>query len=124
MFQKDSQEEFKMANKNGIAKVETTTSSDFLTKIRSLVKGLEQSEAYYVALDYTSKTEGALSWLLSVKAEKDHILVTRKFEFNASDMIGDIINRRVNALERVAYDINVADVLNELESVAWCCRLD
>ena len=127
MFQEDSQEEFKMA-KNAIAKVETTTAAttsvDFLAEIRAIVKDLEQLDAYNAALDYVSKTEGAMRWLYSVKRNSDHIVVTRKFEFNASDMLGDCVSKRVKALEKVAYDVNLADVLNELEALAWCCRLD
>lgn len=114
--------------KNAIAKVETTTAAttsvDFLAEIRAIVKDLEQVEAYYAALDYVAKTEGAMTWLYSVKREKDHIVVTKSFEFNASDMLGDCINKRVEALSKVAYDVNLGDVLPELESVAWCCRLD
>lgn len=109
--------------KNAIAKVETT-SVDFLAEIRAIVKDLEQLDAYNAALDYVSKTEGAMTWLYSVKREKDHIVVTKSFEFNASDMLGDCINKRVEALSKVAYNINLGDVLNELEALAWCCRLD
>lgn len=121
------QEEFKM---NEIAKAtntmeETIAAVDFLGEIRVIVKDLEQLDAYNAALDYVSKTEGAMKWLYSVKKNNgDHIVVTKKFEFNASDMLGDCISRRVEALEKVAYNINLGDVLNELESVAWCCRLD
>lgn len=120
------QEEFKM---NEIAKVtntmeETTATVDFLGEIRVIVKDLEQLDAYNAALDYVSKTEGAMRWLYSVKRNSDHIVVTRKFEFNASDMLGDCVSKRVKALEKVAYDINLGDVLNELEALAWCCRLD
>ena len=114
--------------KNAIAKVETTTAAttsvDFLAEIRAIVKDLEQLDAYNAALDYVSKTEGAMRWLYSVKRNSDHIVVTRKFEFNASDMLGDCVSKRVKALEKVAYDVNLADVLNELEALAWCCRLD
>lgn len=120
------QEELKM---NEIAKVtntmeETTATVDFLTEIRSITKDMEQLDAYNAALDYVSKTEGAMRWLYSVKRNSDHIVVTRKFEFNASDMLGDCVSKRVKALEKVAFDVNLGDVLNELESVAWCCRLD
>jgi hypothetical protein len=120
------QEEFKM---NEIAKVtntmeETIAAVDFLGEIRVIVKDLEQLDAYNAALDYVSKTEGAMRWLYSVKRNSDHIVVTRKFEFNASDMLGDCVSKRVKALEKVAYDVNLADVLNELEALAWCCRLD
>ena len=120
------QEEFKM---NEIAKVtntmeETTATVDFLTEIRGITKDMEQLDAYNAALDYVSKTEGAMRWLYSVKRNSDHIVVTRKFEFNASDMLGDCVSKRVKALEKVAYDINLGDVLNELEALAWCCRLD
>lgn len=102
-----------------------TTATDFLTEIRTIVKDMPQLEAYNTTLDYVSKTEGAMKWLYSVKRNSgDHIVVTKSFEFNASDMLGDCISKRVKALEKVAYDINLWDVLNELESVAWCCRLD
>lgn len=101
-----------------------TTATDFLTEIRGIVKDMSQLEAYNTTLDYVSKTEGAMTWLYSVKREKDHIVVTKSFEFNASDMLGDCINKRVEALSKVAYDVNLGDVLSELESVAWCCRLD
>ena len=101
-----------------------TTATDFLSEIRTVVKDMPQLEAYNTTLDYVSKTEGAMRWLYSVKRNSDHIVVTRKFEFNASDMLGDCVSKRVKALEKVAYDINLGDVLNELESVAWCCRLD
>ena len=107
-----------------IAAEETTMTTDFLEEIRGITKDMEQLDAYNAALDYVSKTEGAMRWLYSVKRNSDHIVVTRKFEFNASDMLGDCIDRRVEALKRVAYDVNLWDVLNELESVAWCCRLD
>lgn len=120
------QEEFKM---NEIAKVtntmeETTATVDFLTEIRTVAKDMPQLEAYNATLEYVAKTEGAMKWLYSVKRNSDHIVVTKRFEFNASDMLGDCINKRIKALEKVAYDINLGDVLNELESVAWCCRLD
>lgn len=107
-----------------IAAEETTMTTDFLEEIRGITKDMEQLDAYNAVLDYVSKTEGAMRWLYSVKRNSDHIVVTRKFEFNASDMLGDCIDRRVEALKRVAYDVNLWDVLNELESVAWCCRLD
>ena len=103
---------------------ETTATVDFLTEIRTIVKDMPQLEAYNTTLDYVSKTEGAMRWLYSVKRNSDHIVVTRKFEFNASDMLGDCVSKRVKALEKVAYDVNLADVLNELEALAWCCRLD
>lgn len=109
---------------NTIAKAEETA-TDFLAEIRAIVKDINnQSDAYNNALDYVAKTEGAMTWLYSVKKKSDHIVVNKTFEFNASDMLGDCINKRVEALERVAYDINLADVLSELESIAWCCRLD
>lgn len=101
-----------------------TTATDFLTEIRTVVKDMPQLEAYNATLDYVSKTEGAMKWLYSVKKNSDHIVVTKRFEFNASDMLGDCIDRRAEALKKVAFDVNLADVLNELEALAWCCRLD
>lgn len=98
---------------------------DFLTEIRTVVKDMPQLEAYDATLDYVSKTKGAMKWLYSVKKNNgDHIVVTKRFEFNASDMLGDCVSKRVKALEKVAFDVNLADVLNELEALAWCCRLD
>lgn len=95
-----------------------TTATDFLGEIRSVVKDMPQLEAYNATLDYVSKTEGAMKWLYSVKKNNDHIVVTKRFEFNASDMLGDCVSKRVKALEKVAFDVNLADVLNELEALA------
>ena len=100
-----------------------TENRDFLKEIRNIVKGMNQDSAFYAVADFLSKEEGAIEWLLIIKEKcEDHLVVFKNFEFNPSDMIGIIITMRIKALEK-AVDINMEDVLQELESIAWCCRL-
>lgn len=97
---------------------------DFLKEIRSITKGMCRDEALYAAADFLSKKEGSLEWLLTIKEKcGDKLIISKKFNFNASDMIRIIIRNRIRALEKAAFDVNLEDVLQELESVAWCCSL-
>ena len=116
-----------MANTNEItiAKANTEATTDYIVKIREIAKGKKDySEAFNATREYLAAEKGALKWLLEAKIKfDDHIVINKQFNFNPSDMIGDIITRRVRALEKVALDINLEDVLEELESVAWCCGI-
>lgn len=105
-------------------KAASDSNKDFLMEIREITKAMNQNDAFYKTVDFLSKEEGALSWLLIIKEKcGDHLVVSKKFNFNASDMIGSVIKRRLTALEKAAFDVNLEDVLQELESVAWCCGL-
>ena len=121
-----------MANTNNneiaIAKVNTTekvTENYFLIGIREIAKSKSShSETYNAVREYLAAEKGALKWLLNIKENHDdRINVNKNFGFNASDMLGDIIAKRTAALAAVAYDVNLADVLEELENVAWCCGI-
>lgn len=96
---------------------------DFLKEIREIVKGMHQDDAFWNTTDFLSKEEGGLRWLLAIKEKcNGNLIVNKHFEFDASDMIKSVVKRRLTALEK-AIDINLEDVLQELESTAWCCRL-
>ena len=82
---------------------------------------------YSKVVEYISTTEGALTELVQYKKEngnKDNVILTKNVGFNVTDVVGDVIARRIKALERVAYDINLEDVLPDLENITWCCTLD
>lgn len=105
---------------------EKATDKYFIFEIRKIVKNgsTTHSENYKEVCNFLSGEKGALKWLLNIKENHDdRINVTREFGFNASDMLGDIIAKRTAALAAVAYDVNLADVLEELENVAWCCGI-
>ena len=120
-----------MANTNNneiaIAKVNTTekATENFLIGIREIAKSKSShSEAYNAVREYLAAEKGALKWLLNIKENHDdRINVNKNFGFNASDMLGDIIAKRTAALAAVAYDVNIKDVIEDLESVAWCCGI-
>lgn len=100
------------------------TKRNIIESLRKEVIGCDFNEAYEKVVEYISMTEGALTELFRIKDKKDNILLTKEVSINIADCINDAINKKIKALERVAYNINLEDVLPDLESISWCCRLD
>ena len=109
-----------------IAAVQAQEKKNIIDVLRKEVIGLDLHTGYKEVVEYISTTKGALTELVQYKKEngKDNVILTKNVEFNISDVIGDVIGKKVKALERVAYDINLEDVLPDLENISWCCRLD
>lgn len=92
--------------KNNTKHHDDVRAKDFLKEIRSITKGMCQDEALYAAADFLSKKEGILEWLLNIKKKcGDKLIVSKKFNFNASDMIRIIIRNRIRALEKAAFEV-------------------
>ena len=109
-----------------IAAVQAQEKKNIIDVLRKEVIGLDLHTGYKEVVEYISTTKGALTELVQYKKAngKDNVILTKNVEFNISDVIGDVIGKKVKALERVAYDINLEDVLPDLENISWCCRLD
>ena len=112
-----------MENKIIAAAQAQETKRNIIDVLRKEVIG-SNSDAYEKVVEYIAKTEGALTELFRIKDKKDNILLTKDVSINITDAINDAINTKIKALERVAYNINLEDVLPDLESISWCCRLD
>ena len=117
-------EEFKMENKIIVAA--QSSEKNIIDVLRKEVIGLDLHTGYKEVVEYVSTTKGALTELVQYKKinGKDNIILTKNVEFNITDVIGDVIKNKVNALSRVATDICLEDVLPILEDISWCCRLD
>ena len=121
-----SKEELQMEGNKIIAAVQAQEKKNIIDVLRKEVIGLDLHTGYKEVVEYISTTKGALTDLVQYKKAngKDNVILTKNVEFNISDVIGDVIGKKVKALERVAYDINLEDVLPDLENISWCCRLD
>ena len=122
-----SKEEFKMEENKIIAvAAQSSEKKSIVDVLRKEVIGLDLHTGYRVVVNYISTTKGALTELVQYKKAngKDNVILTKNVEFNITDVIGDVIKNKVNALSRVATDICLEDVLPILEDISWCCRLD
>ena len=110
-----------------IAAVQAQEKKNIIDVLRKEVIGLDLHTGYKEVVEYISTTKGALTELVQYKKEndsKDNVILTKNVGFNITDVIGDVIGKKIKALERVAYDINLEDVLPDLENITWCCTLD
>ena len=113
---------------NKIIAAQQSEKKNIIDVLRKEVIGITDIKiGYSKVVEYISTTEGALTELVQYKKEndsKDNVILTKNVGFNITDVIGDVIGKKIKALERVAYDINLEDVLPDLEKITWCCTLD
>ena len=104
-----------------------SSEKNIIDVLRKEVIGLDLHTGYKAIIEHVSTTKGALTELVQYKKVnngKDNVILTKNVEFNISDVIGNVVKNKVNALSRVATDICIEDVLPILEDISWCCRID